>query len=66
MCVTNQYSLKSLLILLCYMYYLMQKTLFVCQHISPYADYFNILIVTCTNIHTHYVHIRAYPRTTYV
>lgn len=44
----------------------MQYTQFVCQHISPYADYFNILIVSSTNIHTHYVHIHAYPHITYV
>ena len=44
----------------------MQNTQFVCQHISPYADYFHTLIVSCTYIHTHYVHIRAYPHTSYV
>ena len=44
----------------------MQNTQFVCHHISPYADYFNILIVSCTYIYTHYVHIGAYPHATYV
>lgn len=65
MCFANQHSLKALLILLCYMYTFNAKHAACLSAFSPYADYFNILILSCTYIHTHYVHTYLHTRYVY-